>query len=108
MRIAPSITAARDERPSSDQDNRPAHAHVIGTPQRISRRTTRWLWPSSSLTFRSRPASNRITATARLIIGLNAAPNRSFGLIVLVIVPATNPTGSRMTMAGSRSLTAAI
>ena len=107
MRIAPSITAAREESPSNSHASSPAPAQVIGTPRRISRRTTRWLWPSSSLKLRSRPPSNKMTATARLTIGANAAPNSSFGSTVSVIAPATNPTGSSTTMAGRRSVVAA-
>jgi len=49
-----------------------------------------------------------MTATARLTIGENAAPNSAFGSMVLVIVPATNPTGNRTTIDGRRSVVATI
>ena len=103
MTMAPNMAAALPDRPSRPQANRPAPAQVSGMPQYKSRRTTRWLCPSSWANSSSRPPSNRMTAMPRVTRGVKAEPRKVRAFTVWVIVPATKPTGSRSTMAGSRS-----
>jgi hypothetical protein len=107
MRIAPSMTAARELRPRKSVASTPAAAHVIGIPRYSRRRTTRRPWPSRSRKTRSSPPSKRMMATARLTMGPKASPKSRWGLIVLVRAPAAKPTGSSRTMAGMRSFDAA-
>ena len=100
IKIAPSMMAALEDRPSSSPPKKPAPAQVIGMPQPRSRRTTRRLSPSSPVVTRSRPPSNKMIATARLTSGGHAAPKILSGLTTVVAAPAANPAGSSKMIAG--------
>jgi hypothetical protein len=56
-RIAPIMSAAPADMPSSRAANTAANAHVTGTPMAIRRRTTRRVCPRSFPTSSARPAS---------------------------------------------------
>ena len=101
-RMAPVISAAPVDIPSSSAANTAANAQVIATPQVISRITTRRVCPRSLPSFSPSPASYRMTATASDTSGWNAAPSSCSGLTSLVIAPTTKPAGNKMISAGIR------
>ena len=91
----PVISAAPVDIPSSSAANAAANAQVIGTPQVISRITTRRV-PAKLAKLQSEPGVVKVTATASDISGWNAAPSSSSGLTSLVNAPAMKPAGSKM------------
>ena len=102
-RMAPVMSAAPAEMPSSGVASAAAIVIVSGTPQMIRRGTTRRARPVTLPHCRASPESYRITATASETSGWNADPSRRCGLTSVVIAPAVNPAGSRTISAGIRS-----
>ena len=78
-------------------------SHVISAPSVTSHTTTRRILGVISPKDILSPASNRITPTATETNGWYSGPSKSLGRTSLVRMPATNPTGSRTTIAGSRN-----
>ena len=102
-RIAPVISAAPPDMPSSGPASTAANAIVIGTPQITRRGTTRRARPCTLPHSSASPESYRITATASETSGWNAGPSRRPGLTSVVSAPAMKPAGSKMISAGMRS-----
>ena len=102
-KIAPVISAAPADMPSSGPASTAANAIVTGTPQITSRGTTRRARPPTLPHSRARPESYKITATASETSGENADPSRRSGLTSVVSAPAVKPAGSKMISAGIRS-----
>ena len=105
-RMAPVISAAPVDIPTSSAANAAPNAQVIATPQLISRITKRRVCPRSLPSSSPSPASYRMTATASDTSGWNAAPSSRSGLTSLVSAPAMKPAGNKMISAGIRSLLA--
>src|SRR5215470_15698720 len=102
-KIAPSMSAAPADMPSSGAASTAANAIVTGTPQMTSRGTTRRARPHTLPHFSAAPESYRITATESETSGWNAAPSRRSGLTSVVSAPTVKPAGSRIISAGMRS-----